>query len=257
MEILKKSYQLIKDSYLSAKTSCQSFIPARVAAKIMNSRAIKKILVQQSLVGDSSFFELDKFGWITPLENNWMSIRSELDDLLKEIDKIPDIQDLAPTRFTQDSQWKTYFFYAYGIKIHNNCARCPETTHLIEQIPGIKTAFFAILLPHKKIPEHVGSYKGVLRYHLALKVPAEFKKCGIRVLFESRNWQEGKGIVFDDTLPHTVWNDSEEIRVVLLVEFLRPLRFPYSWFNQIIVWMIARSPFVQGGINNLLKREGG
>ena len=57
-----------------------------------------------------------------------------------------------------------------------NCQRCPLTTQLVESIPGMKTAFFSIMLPGKYIPEHRGPYKGLLRYQLALKVPQESTK---------------------------------------------------------------------------------
>ena len=41
-----------------------------------------------------------------------------------------------------------------------------------------------------------------------------------------RHWEEGKSMIFDDTFNHEVWNDTDETRVVLFVDVLRPLPSP-------------------------------
>jgi aspartyl/asparaginyl beta-hydroxylase (cupin superfamily) len=70
---------------------------------------------------------------------------------------------------------------------------------LLEANWHTKTAFFSILLPHKHIPEHRGLYKGLLRYHLALKVPKPDRGCGIQVgndvryaisFFSAQSWHD-------------------------------------------------------------------
>jgi beta-hydroxylase len=106
------------------------------------------------------------------------------------------------------------------------------------------TAMFSILSPRKHILDHRGPYKGVLRYHLGLIVPEDAESCRIRVGEDYRHWQEGKSMVFDDTFNHEVWNDTEETRVVLFVDVMRPLPFPESLINWLIVKLIALSPFV-------------
>ena len=51
-------------------------------------------------------------------------------------------------------------------------------------------------------------------------------------------------MVFDDTFNHEVWNDTDETRVVLFVDVLRPLPFPESLINRLIIKAIGFSPFV-------------
>jgi beta-hydroxylase len=212
-------------------------------------RNLEKHIATHSLIGDRTFFDPAQFLWIDPLEANWKTIREELDRLLTVVDHLPNFQDISVDQIsiTQDNRWKTYFLYAYGIKLKQNCDRCPQTTQLIEQIPGMKTAFFSILLPGKHIPEHRGPYKGVLRYHLALKVPQDWQQCGIRVGNEVRHWQIGKSLVFDDTFPHAAWNHTKETRVILFLDVVRPMRFPFSIANQCFIQLIAWSPYVQAG----------
>lgn len=220
-------------------------------------RRLESLLGSHSIVGDTPFFDTNQFEWIPLLEANWKLIRQEVDGLLTHLSAIPNFQDISTDQLsiTQDDRWKTYFLYGYGFKAEKNCDRCPETTRLIEQIPGMKTAFFSILLPHKQIPEHRGPYKGLLRYHLALKVPTATQQCGIQVGGEVRHWQEGKSLVFDDTFPHAAWNRTDETRVILFLDFVRPMRFPVSWLNQFMIQLIAWSPYVQSGRKNLLQWE--
>ena len=106
------------------------------------------------------------------------------------------------------------------------------------------TAMFSILSPRKHILDHRGPYKGVLRYHLGLIVPRDAEACRIRVGEDVRHWEEGKSMIFDDTFNHEVWNDTDETRVVLFVDVLRPLPFPESAINRLIVKAIGLSPFV-------------
>ncbi|MEM9138161.1 MAG: aspartyl/asparaginyl beta-hydroxylase domain-containing protein, partial [Cyanobacteria bacterium P01_F01_bin.42] len=200
-------------------------------------------------------FAPEQFAWIETLEANWEIIRQELDQVLTHAEGLPNFQDLSPdqSNLTHDNLWKTYFFYGFGFKAHKNCDRCPETTKLIEQVPGMTTAFFSILMPHKRIPEHRGVYRGVLRYHLALKVPQDKEACGIRIDKQICTWTEGKSLVFDDRYYHEAWNDSDEIRVVLFMDILRPIRFPFSWLNRFTLRMIGLTPYIQDGKVNQTK----
>ncbi|GAB4237786.1 MAG: aspartyl/asparaginyl beta-hydroxylase domain-containing protein [Stanieria sp.] len=218
-------------------------------------RKLEQQIGKASLVGDRTFFDTENFDWVAEVESNWLKIRQELDLLLQNLEQLPNFQDISADQYsiTKDNLWKTYFLYAYGIKVEENCLKCPETTKIIETIPGMKTAFFSILLPHKHIPEHCGPYKGVIRYHLALKVPEQQEKCAIRVGNDIRHWSEGKSLIFDDTFPHEAWNQTDEIRVVLFLDFVRPMRLPWSIINQSLIQLIAWSPLVQKGKKNLEK----
>ncbi|MEO0834856.1 MAG: aspartyl/asparaginyl beta-hydroxylase domain-containing protein, partial [Cyanobacteria bacterium J06642_3] len=195
---------------------------------------LEKVVARYSLVANTPFLSSSQFDWVTNLEQNWQLIRDELDVILEYTDQLPRFQDISPDQaasISKDNLWKTFFLYGYGAKMQQNCDYCPETTRIIEQVPGLKTAFFSILLPGKHIPEHRGPYKGVLRCHLALKVPQDKDQCGIRVEQEVRHWQEGKAIVFDDSYPHEAWNKTDEVRVVLFLDIVRPMSFPASRIN--------------------------
>jgi aspartyl/asparaginyl beta-hydroxylase (cupin superfamily) len=207
---------------------------------------IERWIGRRSLVGDATFFPLERFPWVKHIEDNWTVIREELETVLEDHAALANFQDISKDQIeiTDDDRWKTFFLYGYGFKTKLGVEMCPRTAALMEQIPGMKTAMFSILSPRKHIRHHRGPYKGVLRYHLGLIVPREKEACRIRVGDDIRHWEEGKSVIFDDTFDHEVWNDTDETRVVLFVDVLRPLPFPESAVNRLIVRAIGFSPFV-------------
>jgi beta-hydroxylase len=217
----------------------------RAGGKIL--KALERLIAKYSLIGDKTFFDPQQFAWTAELEANWRVMRKDLEEILKYHEVLPNFQDISidQARLSQDDKWKTFFLYAFGLRSEKNCARCPGTTRLIEKVPGMKTAFFSILAPHKHIPEHRGPFKGVLRYHLGLIVPEPRTACRIRVGSDIAHWEEGKSLVFDDTYYHEVWNDTEGMRAVLFMDVARPLRFPVSLLNKFIIWAVSLSAYVQ------------
>jgi beta-hydroxylase len=173
-------------------------------------------------------------------------IREEVERLLEDRDALPNFQDISKDQIeiTTDDRWKTFFLYGYGFTAKLGVEMCPRTAALMREVPGMTTAMISILSPRKHILPHRGPYKGVLRYHLGLIVPQDAEACRIRVGDDIRHWEEGKSLVFDDTFNHEVWNDTDETRVVLFVDVMRPLPFPESLINWLIVKVIGFSPFV-------------
>lgn len=207
---------------------------------------VERFIGGRSLVGDATFFDPSLFPWIAEIEANWRVIREELEGVLADREALPNFQDISKDQIeiTDDDKWKTYFLYGYGFQAKLGVETCPKTAALMRKIPGMTTAMFSILSPNKHILDHRGPYKGVLRYHLGLIVPEDAPSCRIRVGEDVRHWQEGKSLIFDDTFNHEVWNDTDETRVVLFVDVLRPLPAPWRQLNRAIVKAIGLSPFV-------------
>ena len=220
-------------------------------------KRLEHFLIRYTLVGDTPFLPASAFPWVELLESNWQVVRAELDRVLENPERIPNFQDISrdQVNITRDDKWKSYFLYGYGYKIAGNCDDCPETTRIIESIPGMYTAFFSVLAPGKHIPRHRGPYRGLLRCHLALIVPEPKEDCWIEVGDETSAWEEGRCIVFDDTYKHRVENNTQGRRVVLFLDVLRPLRFPGSLVNRAILWLIRLSPFIQDARRNQVAWE--
>lgn len=225
--------------------------------------AIERLVGRWSRVGDRPFFPNDAFPWIGRIEAFYPAIRGEMLDLLARGVPIPGFEQISADqeKLSRDRRWKTFFFLGYGARFEDNIARCPATWAALNHVPGLTTAFFSVLEPGKRLPSHRGPYKGVLRYHLGVVIPENAEACGIDVAGERRHWREGHSLIFDDTFIHSAWNDSTECRIVLFVDFARPLRFPANLINRAILKLIARSGYVQEAkVNyrqwkNLLPRE--
>jgi beta-hydroxylase len=119
----------------------------------------------------------------------------------------------------------------------------------------MKTAFFSVLSPHKHIPAHKGIFKGLIRSHLGLIIPGKSGDCVMRIENENIFWQESKIVVFDDTYEHEVWNNTNEIRVVLLIDVIRPFKSPLSLINNKLINLIGNSSYVMEAMQNHKKWE--
>ena len=210
-----------------------------------------------SLVGTEPFLDRDQFDWTHLLESHYPAIREEAEQVLRVRDALPNFQDIAPDDIllSDDDRWKTYWFVGYDLWDDANRIRSPRTAAVLRAIPGMTTAFFSILAPGKDLPPHVGPYRGVLRHHLALIVPEPAEQAGIEVGGEVRHWEEGRSLTFDDTYVHRAWNDTDGVRVVLFCDIVRPLRWPLSWLNRLIITSVARSPFIKRARAQHVARE--
>jgi ornithine lipid ester-linked acyl 2-hydroxylase len=200
-----------------------------------------------SKVETTPFIDLRHFEWDERVTSQWEKVQAELKALLARSETIPVWQEVTDEKnlpITKEDIWRTYFFYVYGQRFEKQCSECPETARLLSQIPGMKTALFSILEPGTKLAPHRGPYRGVLRYQLALLVP-DHGDLGIRVGHQTATWQEGVSMMFDDTYEHEAWNLSDETRVVLFLDIVRPMRFPFNLINSLIIKIIGRSPSVR------------
>ena len=199
-----------------------------------------------STVGNPPVFNNDVFPWTKSLESNYEKIQAEAMAMLEEREKIPPLRDVSPDhdRIAVDDKWQSLFIWGYQYKFERNAGLCPVTTQEVEKIPGLISAFYSVHAPGTHLPRHYGPTKGTITCHLALKVP-EAKGCRISVDDKEHEWYEGKCFVFDDTYYHEVWNDTDEDRVILLIQFERPLRQPGKAIADGFMWLIRRSPFIQ------------
>ncbi len=219
-------------------------------------RPLTSWVARTSRVPVTPFMSAEHFAWIPGLESHWREIRRELEGVLAFRDDLPAFHSINRDATDIGSErWKSFFFYGFGLRSDVNCARCPQTAALLANIPGMSTALFSILEPGARLPRHTGPWKGVIRYHLGLMVPKEWSKCGIEVNGEVAHWQEGKSLVFDDTYQHSVWNDTNETRVVLFLDILRPCRFPGSWVNKAVLKAAAWTPFIRSSRRHELAWE--
>jgi aspartyl/asparaginyl beta-hydroxylase (cupin superfamily)/Tfp pilus assembly protein PilF len=179
------------------------------------------------------YYDDSQFPWLRHLEAAAPQIRDELVGLVAE-----EMDDFAPYvlkpenvpvqqwgELNRSTKWSAYFLWQDGARVAEHCERCPVTATALEHSPMAKmpgyapTAFFSSLEPRVRIPPHTGSTNVRLIVHLPLIVP---KGCFFRVGNETREWTFGKAWVFDDSIEHEAWNDSDEQRVILIFDVWNP-----------------------------------
>jgi ornithine lipid ester-linked acyl 2-hydroxylase len=217
----------------------------------------ERLNLRYAKFGNPFVYDNALFPWVADIERNWELVRSELDRVLVRRSELPNVQDITldARSITQDPGWKIFLLTAYGIKSEPNIALCPETWRLVQQIPGLRTAMFSIFQPGKRLPPHRGPYNGVLRLHLGLLVPEHDDNLGIRIGTDSRSWSEGSVLIFDDAYEHEAWNETGEPRVVLFVDFEKPLRFPVNIVNRMLLGLAFLTPYLRAGNDNLRRWE--
>ena len=173
-------------------------------------------------------------------------IRREFEQLLADWKELPKYHEIdsgeAAISNTTAKNWNVFMLDILGHKPEVNRACCPETCRVLEKVPNLIQAFFSILDPGKSVPEHEGPYLGYLRYHLALRVP---KQNPPKLVVKGKDyyWREGEALLFDDSWPHSVVNNSKELRAVLIVDVRRPLPAIPNLVNRFITDVVARHTY--------------
>jgi aspartyl/asparaginyl beta-hydroxylase (cupin superfamily) len=211
-----------------------------------------RLIASSSLVSNDPVLDVRDFAWTAMLRDHWQAIRDEAIHVALQGQAAPSLATISPDHraIAEVDKWRSFFLWGYGYPIDDNLSRCPATRALVERIPGLNSAFFSILAPGTHIPAHRGVTKGLITCHLGLIVPRD-GDVRMRVANRVVRWAEGETLVFDDTYDHEVWNDTRGTRVVLLVQFERPLRNPGRWFADLFLGFVRRSAFVQEARDNI------
>ncbi len=182
---------------------------------------------------DVEFYERGEFPWLAGFEAATADVQRELARVLVE-----DEAGFAPyvhyddhlpldqwRELNKSPRWSAFHFYDRGREIPERSARAPATMAAVRRLPQPQvdlrspTAMFSVLKPKTRIPPHTGVANFRLVVHLPLVLP---RGCGFRVGGETREWRIGEAWVFDDTIEHEAWNDSDEVRIILICDVWNP-----------------------------------
>jgi len=191
-----------------------------------------------------TFFPINQnFDALNTITEHFEIIKTEFTQALAKTPHLPRYHEVDPgeTEISDacEKNWNVFMLYLLGYQVDEARALCPTTFRLLKQTPGLIQAFFSILDPGKSIPLHEGPYLGYLRYHLGIHIPKN-NPPHIIVNQQPYTWREGEAVLFDDSWPHEVKNQSDEYRAVLIVDILRPMPFLPDFINRFVTFVIAR-----------------
>jgi aspartyl/asparaginyl beta-hydroxylase (cupin superfamily) len=179
------------------------------------------------------FHDVALFPELVRLEAQAAEIRGEFSALIAaecaQVVPYTQYPDRVPLRqwkeLNNNPKWSAIHLLQNGNRIEANARHCPITMAALEQLPqphvtgASPNAMFSLLAPRTRIPAHTGVANTRLVCHLPLIVPSN---CGFRVGESVREWRVGEAFVFDDTIEHEAWNDSDELRCVLIFDLWPP-----------------------------------
>jgi aspartyl/asparaginyl beta-hydroxylase (cupin superfamily) len=178
------------------------------------------------------FYERSDFAWAGTLEAAAGDMRAELDAVLEEDGLFRPYLEASKDRPNYDFHgmlgnpaWSTLDLFENGAPVAKNVARCPKTFAAVNEAPlchittRAPSILFSLLRPGARIAPHHGMINTRLICHLPLIVP---EGCGFRVGNEVRQWEEGRLLIFDDTIEHEAWNESDHVRVILIFDVWNP-----------------------------------
>jgi aspartyl/asparaginyl beta-hydroxylase (cupin superfamily) len=184
-------------------------------------------------LAEIEFHDREDFPWLAELEAATGDIRAELIEILRD-----DGDDLQPyvnypegtpldqwAELNRSPRWGAFHLFYDGREVVWNAKRAPKTMAALARLPRpyvpgrSPAAMFSVLQPRTHIPPHTGIANTRLVMHLPLIVP---EACGFRVGAETREWREGEAWVFDDTIEHEAWNDSDRPRTILICDVWNP-----------------------------------
>jgi beta-hydroxylase len=195
-----------------------------------------------SAVPNGPYVNVDRFPELAPLKDNWQTIRKEALKLFDEghIRAATSYNDIGFNSFFKTG-WKRFYLKWYDEALPSAKALCPKTVELIEKVPGVNAAMFALLPPGSKLGAHRDPFAGSLRYHLGLVTP-NADTCRITVDGQPYFWRDGEPVMFDETFIHTAENRSDVARIILFCDVERPLKSRVmKWLNHIVETTLIRA----------------
>nr|AAS47549.1 putative dioxygenase [symbiont bacterium of Paederus fuscipes] len=181
--------------------------------------------------------------------SNWAEIREEASRATRHLHKIPRFHELMRAQKSISANdgrdWRMFVARAYGVTFQPNLKQCPTLASILACSPDVLSASFSILGPGKFVPPHRGPFRGVLRGYLVLTMPKHDDGIPAAVLMIDgceHRLEEGDFVLWDDTFEHSVWNESNESRIVLLLDIKRRnMPLDLSIVSNIIIYGIRLS----------------
>lgn len=186
---------------------------------------LNALVYAASAVPTRPYLDVEAFPELGPLRAHWREIREEAVALQRD-ERIRAADGHVDAGFNSFFRrgWKRFYLKWYGDPLPSARARCPRTVALVEAIPGVRAAMFALLPPGGTLMEHRDPFAGSLRYHLGLVTPNS-DACRIVVDGEPYAWRDGEAVMFDETYVHRAANETDQARIILFCDVERPLRW--------------------------------
>jgi aspartyl/asparaginyl beta-hydroxylase (cupin superfamily) len=172
--------------------------------------------------GEPAFFKPHDFKWAVDIENHWEEYKTEVQNLVKETDRA--FTSNSYVGVTKGDSWSSYsyLFWQFRVRKERFGDKCPALYKYLKDVPGLVSFSFSRLAPNTTIEAHRGDTNAVMRCHLGIEVPVGLPDCGLQAGTEQQAWGEGKWLFFNDAFKHSAWNNTDQRRIVIIMDVIRP-----------------------------------
>jgi aspartyl/asparaginyl beta-hydroxylase (cupin superfamily) len=203
---------------LTLKTNSERFnsnIENRAIIPLEQYPELNEIEKNKNIIIEELKNVIDKNVWILYKNLHEEKIISK-DYNNEEINKLDSSINKYYLNSSKNPEW-----YVFGLIYNKNSTLSSKkffskTIKILENIKNITMAGISCLEAGGYIPPHNDEGIERYKYHVPLIIP---ENCGIKINGIDYNFE--KPFLFDDTYIHSVWNNSDKPRFVLIVDILK------------------------------------
>lgn len=228
--------------FLGERLAAQGIVPGAISPRVDLALDLllgrRQLYVQQPTsfyfpgLPQRQFYERHEFDWADAFEAAAPEMLAELQHLLDRQpgDFAPYVQTrpdrpAAANHLRDDPSWGAHYLWEQGAIVPDHAALAPATMRALQRPPmpviadRSPMALYSLLRPDTHIKPHNGMLNTRLICHLPLITNPD---CALRVGNETRLWEVGRLMIFDDSIEHEAWNRGTATRIILLFEIWRP-----------------------------------
>jgi aspartyl/asparaginyl beta-hydroxylase (cupin superfamily) len=177
---------------------------------------------REPFLSEKTFYDPGRFEWTGLIEKNHPAISREIMAFFESHQS-----DFNPYFINElmnaPGKWRSFGFYFWGRRApYAVCKHFSETIHLLKTIPNLVSASISVMEPNSEIRPHYGDTNAIYRCHFGIVIPGQLPDIGFQAGYEKRSWEEGKFLIFNDAAYHKAWNYTNERRLVLILDVVRP-----------------------------------
>ena len=159
----------------------------------------------------------------------WQSIRDEAVVVAQQMHRVPRFHEIVreQTAISANDQrdWRMLILKAYGAEFPRNMAACPNLAASVAAAPEVLSASISIpctTQTHPRASRAVSRRVALLSRGLSMPRAADGRPAAVlNIDGTEHRLADGEFLLWDDTFPHEVINDSDEVRTVLLLDVWR------------------------------------
>jgi beta-hydroxylase len=207
---------------------------------------LNALLYAFSAVPNEPLLDVHQYHELGRLRENLQTIRDEGLKLFDEghFRAAAKFNDLGFNSFFRTG-WKRFYLKWYDNPLPSAQTLCPKTVALVQSIPTVHGAMFALLPPGRRLVAHRDPYAGSLRYHLGLVTP-NANTCKIFIDGKPYFWKDGEDVLFDETYIHYAENKGDVTRLILFCDVERPMTNGLmTRFNRLMANTLVRASKTQ------------